>query len=290
MPWRRGNRLTLLQEREASGRVAEVFEELKFALGIGYVPVPFQAFAAYPAFLDALIKAMRPLLATREFFDSAARLRAEAYTDVHNYFKVAAIGEGLSAAEAAAEMELFGFVESAMLLMLSVQSQAFEGPVGLDVAGHPAGLMAIMSSPDFVNSETTSPPVKRVLDEQRHLLELAYYSDEQRSLTHSPELLFAYWRVLKPLLNTAIHERMVFDIRESAWKCALEIPVQVNLEIAKLLEAGVGEEEIGIVGRMTELLARGAAIGLMNAMIGKIGMEGGNVSTPRVDEPEERVA
>src|SRR4051812_11477764 len=111
MPWRKGNRLTLLQEHGASGHVAEVFGEVKAALGIGYVPVPFQAFAVYPVLLEEQWKAMRPLLGTREFFEFAGRLRAEAYTDVHNYFKVPAIGEGLGAAELSREMETVSVVE-----------------------------------------------------------------------------------------------------------------------------------------------------------------------------------
>ncbi len=290
MTWRRGNRLTLLQEREASGRVAEIFDEAKAALGAGYVPVPLQALGGHPVFLDLQWRAMRPLLGTKEFFESAARLRAEAYTDVHNYFKVPSIEDGLNAVEASSEMETCGLSESTMLLMLSVQLQAFEGAVGSEGVKHPVDRATRSDVPAFVDPETAPAPVRRVLDEIRHALELPYIPDEDRALASRPESFFAYWRGLKPLLNTAIHERMVLGIRESAWKCSQEMPVQVDLEVAKLLESGVGEEEMGIIARMTELLARGAAIGLINATFAKIAMEGGNVQGSGTEPQEERVA
>ena len=81
-------KLTLVRESEASGRTSQVFGELKAALGMPYVSLLYKAYAAYPKFLDLHWQAFKPVVETQEFFDLAERLRAEAYTRMHNYFRV----------------------------------------------------------------------------------------------------------------------------------------------------------------------------------------------------------
>jgi hypothetical protein len=276
MPWRKGNRLHLVPKPEASGRIASIFEEVETALGIGYVPLCFQAFAAYPKFLEAQWQALKPLLATREFFDLAGRLRAESYTYVHSYFKVSALGEGLTASQAAPVVDLLSYVEPAMLLLLTVQMQAFDGATGKSDAPHPADRAVYNVKPDFVDAETVSAPVRHVLDEMRHALELPFSGDEQLALAQWPELLFSYWHGLKPMVQSIFHERGVSHIRESAWNCAQEIPIQVDLEYSRLLAAGMTAEDITTLTHLTELLVRGTAAGLLDLAFAKIGIEGGN--------------
>src|SRR5437868_15551812 len=87
MPERRG-KLKLVRECEAQGRTCEIFDELKQALGIPFVPVVYQAFAAYPEFLEQHWQVFSPLLATEQFFLLGERLRGEAYTRMHNYFQI----------------------------------------------------------------------------------------------------------------------------------------------------------------------------------------------------------
>lgn len=290
MPWRKGNRLHIVQENEATGLTAEVFDEVRAALGTSYVPACFQAFACYPKFLQAQWRAMKPLLGTREFFDLAARLRAEAYTYIHNYLKVPSLAEGLTTSQASPVADVFCYSESIVLLMLSVQLQAFEGSVGNAGTPHPADRVASNVVPEFVDPETAPNAVKRVLDEMRHGLELAYCSEEQRAFAKWPEFFFAYWRALKPAAQSVFHEQAVFRIRESAWSCGQEIPVEVDMEYSRLIDAGVDADEIATITRMTELLVRGAAVSLLNVTFAKIGLEGGNLGTQHPHQAEERVA
>ncbi len=290
MPWKKGNRLPLVQEDEASPQVAEIFDEIKAALGIGFVPLCFRAYACYPKFLEAQWHAMRPLLATREFFDLAARLRAEAYTYVHNYFKVPAQGEGLTVSQAAPVVDLLYRVDSAALLLLSLQLQAFEGPIGRLTASHPANRAAIAPSPEFVAIEAASAPVRRAFEELRHALDLPFVTDEQRALAQWPELFFAFWQAFRPAIQSVFHEQAIFRIRESAWTCTQEIPVQIDMEYSDLLEDGVDADEIATLTRLTELLVRGAAASLLNETFAKIGLEGGNQAARAPQSAEERVA
>ena len=80
--------VTVGNEGEVSPQVAEIFDEWKATLGIGFVPLCQRSFACYPEFLETQWRAVKPVVQTREFFDLTARLRAELYTYVHNYFQV----------------------------------------------------------------------------------------------------------------------------------------------------------------------------------------------------------
>lgn len=291
MSWRKGNRLHLVNESEASAPVREVFDEVKTAVGISYVPLAFRAFAAYPDFLQLQWQTVRPLLGTREFFELAARLQAEAYTYVHNYFKVPVVGDGLAISQALPVSDVLSYSESAMLLLLSVQLQAFEGAVGNNVSPHAADRVVYSAKPEFITPESSPSALKRSLEDLRHFLELPYSGDETRALAQWPELFFAYWRAFKPAVQTVLHERAIFQMRESAWNCAQEIPVQVDMEYSRLVETGLDAEEVATVTRMTELLVRGTAVGLLNITFAKIGLEGGNRGEAEASAPDtEKVA
>lgn len=290
MPWRKGNRLPLVPEGEASGRTAEIFLEIRAALGIHFLPLCFEAFAAYPHFLDVQWRTLKPLLGTREFFELTARLRAETYTYVHNYLKVPPLGEGLATAMALGTADQLCHVDAAILLLMSVQLQAFEGPVGKAENAHPADRVMFAEIPEFVDLDNASIGVRRAAEEMRLAFELPFSSQEIRALAKWPDLLFAYWQALKPSVQSVFHEQAIFRTRESAWSCAQEIPSQIEMDYARLQEAGVSADEIATVTRLTELLARGAAASLFNETFAKIGLEGGNYEVPAAGVEVGRVA
>ena len=288
MPWRKGNRLHLVTESEASGQVAQVFSEAKAALGIGYVPLAFQAFAAYPSFLAYQWKTLRPLLGTREFFELASRVRAEAYTFVHNYFKV----PGLSALpQAAAIAEQMWSAEAEILLLMTVQVQALDGPIGVAGDHRPADRVAQSVAPSFITVESAPAPMRRLLDEIRMEAELPYYSDALRAVAQTPDLLYSAWHALKPAMQSIFYEQAVLRMRESAWNCSQEIPLVIEMEYSSVAETGVSTDEISAVTRLTDLMVRGSAVSLLNAAFVKIGLEGGNqMEALAADTADERVA
>ena len=111
-----------------------------------------------------------------------------------------------------------------------------------------------------------------------------------KALAQWPDLLFAYWQALKPSVQSIFHEQAIYNLRESAWAAAQEIPVEIDLEYARLIEESVEADEIAIITRLSELLLRGAANSLLNETFAKIGLEGGNHARRTSEEPEERVA
>src|SRR6266404_7495938 len=88
MPWKNGQRPKVVRENEATGTTADIYHEIRRALGLPFVPVPFQIFAAIPKFLELHWSAVGPMVATQEFFALAERVRADGYTRVHSYFRL----------------------------------------------------------------------------------------------------------------------------------------------------------------------------------------------------------
>src|SRR5579871_3589538 len=137
MPWRKSGKLKLVSEGEAQGRTSEIYQEIKQALGLPHVNVMFQAFAAYPAFLELHWRALKPVVETGNFFVLAERLRADAYTRTHNYFSIPDFEAELAPSQALSArhdlrqvVDLFHYNNSLLLLMASAQLQALESNAG----------------------------------------------------------------------------------------------------------------------------------------------------------------
>ena len=123
------------------------------------------------------------------------------------------------------------------------------------------------------------------------MAELPYCADELRAYAQWPDLLFALWHALKPAMQSIFYEQAVLRMRESAWTCAQEIPLQIEMEYSRMTEHGMSSEEIATITHLTELLVRGSAVGLLNVAFAKIALEGGNkAEAQESSEPEERVA
>ena len=83
-------------------------------------------------------------------------------------------------------------------------------------------------------------------------------------------------------------------LRESGAALAEEIPVQVSLTVAQLQDAGMKDEDVAAVVRITEMFTKSLARLVMNIALAKIGLEGGSsadsVRTPQTVAPPMRVA
>ena len=65
--------------------------------------------------------------------------------------------------------------------------------------------------------------------------------------------------------------------------------MEIDMEISRLLDSGVDPDEMAELTRVTELLVRGAASGLLNSTFAKLGLEGGNENAQSLEDAE-RVA
>lgn len=293
MPWRKGNRLRLVTETEARGRTLEIYDDIRATLGLPIVPTAFQAFAVVPAFLELAWSALAPLAHTQEFFVLADRLRADAYTRCYSYFAVPDLPQKLQSEqfsrgareEITAAIDMLNHGGSIVLLLLAVLLQSFEGPVGQDQPCECPAVRPVYSvRPLLVNEEHAPPDVQRVFEDVRKTLKIPQLTAELRTLARWREFFVDYWRTLKKSIESPLYEVCFRGVHETAFTLTREIGVMVELTTEQLSEAGVSEDDIASVLRITDSFMTAAVSTVLNVSFAKIAMEGGNKGQVRIPE------
>ncbi len=281
MRWKRGNKLRLVSEEDAPPRTREIFQEVCHSLGLPSVPVLYQAYAAFPRFLELHWQAFRPAIRSRQFFTLGARMAAESYTRAHNYFEIAALTMYEFHSEVSPKLPIsqvldyYQYVDPLLLLISAAQMQAFEGPVGENGIPEPANHPHFPVPPCLLKQDQVSPAVQRTWDERRRILEVAFVSDEHRALACWPDLYREYWSVLKNLLQSPVYADCQYRIGESALALVAELPVRVETGVSQLLEAGMDGEELSSLVRINEAFMQAMTGLVLDVTFARIGCDGG---------------
>ena len=283
MRWKRGSRLRLVGEADASPRAREIFGEIREGLGLPAVPPLYKAYAVFPNFLELHWQSFRPLIESRQFFVLGARLAAECYTRAHNYFATESLAG--READAAAEVTLplsqvldyYQYLDPLLLLITAAQMQAFEGAAGdLAKPAEDARHSCFPVAPRLLGDGEATAAVQRIWEERRRILELAFVSDEHRALACWPEFYQPYWAGLKNLLPSPLYADCQYRIGESAMKLARELPVQVDTAIPQLLDAGLDNDQVYSLVRINEAFIQALTGLLLDITFARIALEGGN--------------
>jgi hypothetical protein len=287
MPWRKGNKLKLVAESEAQGRILQIYEDLRHTLGIPHVNLFYRAYAVYPQFLELHWRALKPVLETQEFFRLADRLRADAYTRMHNYFEIPDLCLPLvelnvsSAArqELTYAAELFHYNDPILLLIAAIQMQAFDSRTGQERdAMVPAQHPLFRERAILIDEEVASPNIRRIYDEMKRIMGIPFINMGYTAFARWPDFLTNYWEVLKGVVQSPVYVESVHGVRDTAWSLAREIPRPVELTVSQLTDAGIGEDDVGTLVRLTEVFVKTLTGLVLNIALAKIGLEGGNVS------------
>ena len=292
MRWRRGNRLKLVGEAEAAPRTREILDEVRHSLGLPIAPLLYQAYAAYPEFLEIHWQAFRPAVQSRQFFLCGARLAAESYTRVHNYFDVDSLaarelhsnqGPGLSLAQV---LDYYQYADPLLLLIATAQLQAFEGAVGSDQSAperpqHPS----FPVSPRLLDDSAASLGLQRIWNERRRMMDLAFISDEHRAMACWPAFYDGYWRELQELMRSPLFTDCQQRIGESALGLVPELPARIETGLPQLLDAGLSDEQAASVVHINEALCHAFSGLVLDISFARVAYEGG---THREGRPHPR--
>ncbi len=284
MPSKKQRRIVLVPESQAESRVAEIYREIKAALGLPHVNLLFQAYGAYPSFLELQWRAIQPMVRTAEFFNAAERLRAEAYTRAHNYFSVpdfcAEVKEKQLTPGARQELaeivELFHYNNPLLLLIVAALTRAFdEGPSPQRQSSGAAGHPVFEHKPVSVPEDTEIERVKKIYEDMKRTLDLPFINSDYRAFGRFPDFLEAYWNAMKPALSSPFYAEHKRRLKESAIALAAELPVTPQLSIDQMQEAGFTHEEISTIVRITDQFLELIAGLVLSVCFAKIGLEGG---------------
>ncbi len=287
MPRRKGNKLKVVPENQAQGRILEIYQDFRQTLGLPHVNLLYRAYAACPEFLQLHWRALKPVLETQQFFHLADRLRADAYTRAHNYFEVpdlcSPLAElkvsGAARQELSYATELFHYNDAILLLIAAIQMQAFDSRTGQQSdppahAQHPV----FRERPVLIDDEVASPKIRRIYDEMKRTLGIPFINMPYRAFARWPDFLANYWEVLKAIAQSPVYVESVHGVRDTAWSLAREIPRPVELTVSQLVDAGVSEDDLGAIVRMTQIFVKTLTGLVLNVALAKIGLEGGNAS------------
>ncbi len=300
MRWKRGGRLKLVSESEALARTREIFREVRESLGLPEVPKLYQAYAAFPEFLELHWQAFRPAVQSRQFFLLGARLAAESYTRAHNYFDIPPLTSRSERPEVHTHLSMsqvldyYQYLDPLLLLIAAAQMQAFEEPVGNSRATHEAAVHPNFPlPPTLLQDDETSRAVHSSWDERRRVLELAFISDEHRALACWPEFYMECWASLKQLLESPVYADCQYRLAGSALTMAGELPVRVEASVSQLSDAGLSDEQITSVVRLNDDFMQALTGLVLDITFARIGFErGATRSEPArqreaVSRPEE---
>ena len=287
MPWKKGNRLRFVPEEIADPATRQIYSHLKRALGVPALRLFYPALGVYPEFLNLHWELMKPVLESQQFFDCAGRLRADAYTRAHNYYRIPDICASLSEArlsvaarqELTATIDLFHHRDSLLLLLFSAQIQAMEGPTGRSDK-EPKVVMEQdppVSWPVLVEEENAPASVRKKYDEIRRAFDLPFINSEYMAMARFPDFLSAYWDLLKKLMGSPLYDECQYGLRETAWHLARELPGPLELSMDQLLAAGIEQDDIASVARILELFVKNLSGLVLNVAVAKIALEGGNL-------------
>lgn len=300
MRWKRGQRLKLVSETDAPSPARAILREVRDSLGVPVAPMLYQAYAAFPQFLELHWQAFRPAMQSRQFFLLGSRLAAESYTRAHNYFEIrglprpAANGQATALLPVTQVLDYYQYLDPLLLLIAAAQMQAFEGPVGqpahdAEPAGHPEFRVA----PSLLGDELASPDLQRSWNERKRQCELAFIPDEHRALANFPSFYAHYWTALKALLQSPVYADCQYRLADSALDMASELPARVETELAQLLDAGLTDEQATSLTRINQAFVEALTGLVLDITVARIGCEGGPPSEqsphkpPLVERPEK---
>ena len=288
MRWKRGNRLRLVSEGEASACLREIFADVRESFGVPVVPLLYRAYAVFPRFLEYHWETFRPVVKSRQFFLLGARLAAECYTRAHNYFAIGnvdsreLVSDGANALPLSQVLDYYQYLDPLLLLVAAAQLQAFEEPIGdpsavPEVAQHPSFPVA----PRLLGDGDATPAAQRIWNDRRRLLDVGFISDEHRALACWSEFYQSYWSGLRDLLKSPLYADCQCRMGESALKLARELPVSLETPIPQLLDEGLDDQEVSSVARINEAFMQALTGLVLDVTFARIASEGGTRKEPR---------
>lgn len=289
MPSSRKRRLPLVSEADATGRTLEIYQEIKAALGVPHVNVLFQAYGAQPRFLEVMWNLLRPSVGTREFFSKADRLRAEAYTWMHNYFSIPDLCEQIREVhfspgaqhELTDAVELFHYNNPLLLLVAAIQLQAFEdGPAKHWTAETGADHPVFLQRPIRITEEAAPLPIRKIYDDIKRTLGLSYVTTDYQSFARWPDFLSVYWNALKAAIISPLYGESKHSLRESALALASELPNVPQLSVERGHEFNLTSDELSTAIHITEEFLEGLSGLVLNVAFARIALDGGNQQKP----------
>lgn len=216
-------RLTEITGDQASGAVAEVYDDVQRTLRVPFVNFIFRVLANYPDFLVPAWRQIRPIVISRAFEESADDLRARALLQPD----ASARTQDWASCDGVDEVRPFTdgihYVLPKLLLVATLLDASIGRPAPDSASAAPStatialGIADGMTRIGMVDPDKAEDPLSRLFNEiqQRHAHPgvATYY----RALGHWPGLLQALWSYVEPVVGTAEYAALKRSLIEGAF-------------------------------------------------------------------------
>jgi len=260
----------LIPENQASDAADRVFTKAKQALGVSFAPEILRAYATVPGFLDLMWATVGPALQECDFLRKSDRLRAQAYTEAFNYLTVPEIK---SDTDISCTIDGFHWAAPRILLLTSIVLRALEEPVGSARPGEDITLPACPSGTVFPRESQVPTAAREIFENYKAVRGTKLVNCWMLALSPWPEFLRDYWNAMKPIGALAVYDRVVLELRETAFSFAEDIPVEIDLTHERLADVGLTPEAIAEIGRITDMFALEYGRTVLDVEIARIGCE-----------------
>jgi hypothetical protein len=260
----------LIPEDQAQGAADRVFAKAKQALGVSFAPEVLRAYAAVPGFLDFMWETVEPVLQERDFLRKSDRLRAQAYTEAFNYLTVPEINAD---SDATSTIDGFHCAAPRLLLLTSIVLRALEEPIGRAREAEEARLPACPCGAVIPQESRVSTPAREIFENYKAVRSTKLVNCWMLALSPWPEFLRNYWKAIRSLASSAVYDRIVLELRETAFTFAEDIPVEIDLTHERLADVGLTPDAIAEIGRITDIFALEYGPMVLDVEIARIGCE-----------------
>ena len=240
-------------ERNANGETERVYHEIRQTLRVSGVPLIFRMLAGYRNILPLIWDELRPNLETREFENSADRIRARAVQTAQTLLssnKPSILSGESQRYQIQRALTLYHYIDPKILLLTSALTISLHGEtVGWSaVDSHELPLIATGIPPNMYAMELadpgSEPQLSDTFEEIKNALSLPAANSEYRTLALWPEYLCSAWARLRPLVKNAHYRRAAEELRQLSIHLARRLPLPIGLSLRTIDASGEDSDHV----------------------------------------------
>jgi halocarboxylic acid dehydrogenase DehI len=237
--------IPLVRESETTDeRAREAFRDIKSALRVPLVNLIFQAWAAYPRFLDLTWRRLRPSVLTLDFAELAGSIEAKVRTGTDSWPIIdhAAMLRARSVPESDLQrmreiVDLFTQVNPKLAILASavdatlrhmpVGGVGTKGPHREEERERPKEFRGVRFT--LIEERDAPPRVRSIYEDMRTTLGLPFIETEYRAMASYPDWLEVWWKDCKPLTMGEPYRTLGHDLAKAAADAAKRLPHRLHL-------------------------------------------------------------
>jgi len=237
--------IPLVRETEATDeRAREAFRDIKSALRVPLVNLIFQAWAAYPRFLEVTWRRLRPSVLTVEFAELAGSINAKVREGTHNWpiadhadlLRARAVGENELQrmreivdlfTEVNPKLAILATAVDIALSRMPVGGVGTKGPHREEERERPKEFRGVRFT--LIEERDAPPRVRSIYEDMKLTLGLPFIETEYRAMASYPDWLEVWWKDCKPLAQDEQYQALGAAISKAAIEAAKLLPHRLYL-------------------------------------------------------------